>query len=153
MAEDIPTPSRSLINPRSEDGHGHLAIHPSFVQIVNGTPGVDPVIVTTSPTGSTTLFAAVGASPTIDVSQFPVTKYSIQVTGEGAAATAWNVDLEASLDGLTFTIVQTHATIDGDGQVVFNGANLAPSLFFRANVTVLTLGAATGITVIILGLQ
>ncbi len=77
--------------------------------------------------------------------------YSIQVTGIGATPTSWSVDLEGSIDGVTFSSILTHATGNGNGGMVVSGTSIAPTLYLRSNVTALVLGSATGIKVNILG--
>jgi hypothetical protein len=69
--------------------------------------------------------------------------FSLQVSGTGAAATLWNVDLEASNDGVTYTAILNHATADGNGTIKFVVDK--PCLYYRTRCAALTLGAATNI--------
>jgi len=153
MAEKVPSTQRSLINPRSEDGHGSEAPNPTYVTLVEGSPGNPPVQVALSPTLTTEIYTGTGPGITQDVSSFPHKYFTIQVVGTGAAATTWTVAIEGSLDGVNFSEIANHTNADGDGAVVWAGANIAASAYFRTNVTALTLGAATNITVYALGIQ
>jgi len=153
MAEQIPTTQRTLKNPRSEDGHGSEFTNPTFVTLVEGTPGNPPVQVALSPTLLTEIYTGVTPGTTQDVSAFPHKYFTIQVVSTGAAATAWTVKIEGSLDGVNFSEIAQHTEADGDGSVLWAGANIAASAYFRINVTALTLGAATNITVYALGIQ
>lgn len=97
---------------------------------------------------------------TVDVSTKPCSKFSLQVKGTGAAATAWNVILEGSLDGTTFTQIMQHATsgnnppfgAQADGSTMW--VETGPFLYFRSrSAATLTLGSATNIVVTIAGMQ
>lgn len=88
---------------------------------------------------------------TIEGSSVAVKSYSIQVKGTGAAATAWDVDLEGSLDGVNFTQILNHTTTTGDGKILFSGSNIYPAYYIRPKVNSLTLGSASNIVVEILG--
>lgn len=94
-------------------------------------------------------FTATGIGQTIDVSNSPLTLFSFLVLPTGVI-TAWIVDLEGSLDGSNWTIINTHTNLKGSN-IIFPGVNIAPVQFFRANCTLLTLGAGTNIKVSILG--
>lgn len=153
MAEKVPTNQRTLKNPRSEDGHGSEETNPSYVTLIQGTPGNPPVQVALSPTLVTEVYTGIGAGITQDVSAYPHKYFSVQVVGTGAAPTDWIVKIEGSLDGVNFSEIAQHNTADGNGAVVWAGANIAASAYFRTNVTALTLGAATDITVYTLGIQ
>lgn len=99
-------------------------------------------------------FTGVGVGPVIDVSDRPVRSFSLQVSEFGGAVTDWSVEIQTSLDGINFSEIMTHDDLSlVIGDVLHSGANLAPALFFRAEVKSLTLGAATGINVGIIGLQ
>jgi len=101
----------------------------------------------------TDTFTTAGNGVTVDVSANPLTKFSVQVTGTGAVATTWDVRLEGSLDNVNFTQILQHTNVTGDTKVLFNGAALAPTRFFRSRVAGLVLGGATNIVVAILGVQ
>lgn len=100
-------------------------------------------------------YTATGNGAPITAVAFAVKSYAIQVEGTGAAATAWNVALECSLDGDTYKAVVTHASADGDadGDIVGNGANALPCLYIRSRVVTVTLGSATSLVVTIVGMQ
>lgn len=88
---------------------------------------------------------------TIDVSARPMIAYSIEVKGTGAAATTWDVRLEASLDNTNFSQVIAHTNADGDGVTKFFTG--APGLYFRSRCAGLVLGGATNIVTTILGMS
>jgi len=95
-------------------------------------------------------FIATGSGVTVTPSSASQS-YALQVTGTGATATTWDVRLEASLDGVTFTTILTHTNVTGDGVTIFSGASLSPATRFRSRVAGLVLGGATNIVVQILG--
>lgn len=76
----------------------------------------------------------------------PFATYAISVKGTGAAPTSWTVLLEGSLDGVNWTTILTHNATDGS--ILWDTAG-KPTVFVRANVTALTLGPATDITVVV----
>ena len=82
-----------------------------------------------------------------------VKSFSIQVKGTGAAANAWNVVVEGSLDNVNFTPILVHNTATGDGVLLATTTSLTPCLFFRSRCRTLTLGPATAIVVSILGMD
>ena len=98
-------------------------------------------------------YTATGNGATLDVSTNPPKSFAVQVKGTGAAATTWDVRLEGSLDNVNFTQILQHTNTTGDGAVLFSGATLSPSLYFRSRTAGLTLGAATNIVVTILGTE
>ena len=75
--------------------------------------------------------------------------FAIQVTGVGAAATAWDVDLDATLDGTNYTTIDTHATGDGNGVILWTTTpTIAQNL--RVILNSVTLGSATAVEVRVL---
>lgn len=105
-------------------------------------------------------YTVTGNGTTVDVSAKPCKHFSLQVTGTGAAATAWNVILEGSLDGTIFTQILQHATSGNnppfgaraDGETIT--AQAGPFLYFRSRATAtLTLGSATNVVATIVGMQ
>lgn len=96
----------------------------------------------------------------VDVSTKPCSTFSLQVKGTGAAATAWNIILEGSLDGTNYTQILQHATsgntpplgAQGDGTTMWVQAG--PFLYFRTrSASTLTLGSATNVVATIVGMQ
>lgn len=93
----------------------------------------------------------------VDVSVKPCSKFSLQVKGTGAAATAWNIILEGSLDGTNYTQIIQHSSAnalgaDTDGATVWTVAG--PFLYFRSrSAATLTLGSATNVVATIVGMQ
>ena len=103
---------------------------------------------TTFPSITTT-----GTGNIVNVSESPMASWTLQVTGVGGIPTAWNVVLEGSVDGITFTEILKHQTIIGNGESVFSGTTLFLSNYYRVNVVSLTLGPATSIDVHVVGKQ
>lgn len=98
-------------------------------------------------------YSATGTGAVEDVSQRPMRNYTMMVVGTGAAATAWAVKLEGSLDGVVYSEIMEHNTLVGDSENLFSGTTLFPSLYFRTRCTLLTLGPASDIVVTVLGQQ
>jgi hypothetical protein len=67
----------------------------------------------------------------------PAMFYSLQISGNGGAATAWTVILEGSNDFINYYPIITHATADLDG--TNKTAGPIPYIYFRTRCTVLTL--------------
>jgi hypothetical protein len=130
------------------------------VKLIHGVDGINdgdvsrsnPLPVSLHHATRSDTFTGAGSGATIDVSTRAVSAFAIQVTGTGATPTAWNVVLEASLDGVTFTTVVTATQADGDGKTRWTGAIRFPALYFRSRCVSLTLGSATNIVVTILGM-
>lgn len=94
---------------------------------------------------------ATGATATVDLTGYgPLTDWALQVSGVGAAPTAWTVNLEVSLDGVIFQRIIQHTTTSLNGAVLW-GIGF-PALYFKMYVATLTLGPATGIKVGAIGL-
>jgi hypothetical protein len=96
-------------------------------------------------------FTGTGNGTTVDVSAQGMGRFGIQVKGTGASATSWTVVLEGSLDGTNFETILTHNTAEGDGGVVWSGANYVPCLYFRSRCSALSLGSATNVVATIVG--
>ena len=79
--------------------------------------------------------------------------WALQVTGLTAAASAWEIDLEGSLDGVEYNEILKHTTIIGDGINIWSGTTLFLAKFYRVNVIALTLAPSTGMTVSVIGKQ
>ena len=124
-------------------------------QPVSGTfwQTTQPVSGTVNPTTSnrSDTYSATGNGVTVDVSATPLKSFAVQVIGTGAAASLWDIRLEGSLDNVNFTQILQHTNTTGDGVVLYSGATLYPSLYFRSRCAGLTLGAATNVVVKILG--
>jgi hypothetical protein len=95
----------------------------------------------------------IGPSTIVDVSGSPMSTWTIQVTGVPVAATLWSVSLEGSTDGIEFSEILKHTSLTGDGINLYSGTTLFLALYYRINVTQLTLGPATSIRVSIIGKQ
>lgn len=99
-------------------------------------------------------FTGTGNGTTSDVSAQGMKHFSMQVKGTGAAASSWTANLQLSLDGTNFTTYGTHSSADtpadADGAMVVISSP-APALYFRSNVSALTLGGASALVVTILG--
>lgn len=91
-------------------------------------------------------FAASGSGSIKDLSIEPGRLYSLQVKGHSAAASAWNVELQVSNDGVNFTQIATHVSgSQADGLTVF--AVDKPACFARAVCNSVTLGSAGSLDV------
>jgi len=99
------------------------------------------------------LIIGTGVTSIADISDRPLSSFTIQVIGVGTPATSWSVTLEGSLDGVTFSEIITHTSLLGDGENLYSGTTLFPVRYFRLNVTALVLGTATSIKVYVLGTQ
>jgi len=99
----------------------------------------------------TATFTATGIGSVDNVSNYPRRDFALQVKGTGASATSWTVVLQASEDGSNYFTILTHATADGDGAIVFITGKVAK--YYRVNVTALTLGSATNISVTSVGMS
>jgi hypothetical protein len=98
-------------------------------------------------------YTAGGNGVALDASKAPVKHFSLQVVGTGAAASAWIVALEISLDNANWTEILRHVTADGDGVVLSAGPAPFPALFLRSRCVSVTLGGATNIVATILGVS
>lgn len=92
---------------------------------------------------------------TVDCSTKPVRRFALQVKGTGAAATAWNVVLEGSLNNAQFTTILEHSNAGefrnaADGETVYIETG-APWLYFRSRLVSITLGSATNVVATIVG--
>lgn len=96
-------------------------------------------------------YTVAGTGTAIEVGA-AVQNFSLQVAGDPVAATAWDVALEGSLDGIHFEPLLTHTTATGNGTVVFNGNQVYPVMFIRSKLNSVTLGSATRLLVYILGM-
>jgi hypothetical protein len=83
----------------------------------------------------------------------PLSNFSIQCKGTGAAPTTWDIRLEGSLDGTNFSEILRHRNAVGDGNVLSTGALRNPILFFRSRAQAITLGGASDIVTTILGME
>ena len=95
-------------------------------------------------------FTVAANGTTVSALTKPQKYFSIQVKGTGAAADAWSIILEGSLNNSNFTTIVTHGTADGDGAVKVATA-VFPVLYFRSRLDTVTLGGASNIVVTILG--
>ena len=99
-------------------------------------------------------FTATGNGVIQSVVNKPIKSFAIQIKGTGAAATAWSVVIEGSLDGTNFTTIMTHAnTVETDGEAKWTGASLYPVLHFRSRCVSITLGSATNIVANVLAYE
>lgn len=136
-----------------------------LVHGADGTNGGD--IATTNPLPTGQYFATRSDTYTttangtqVDASTKPCKRFALQVKGTGAAATAWNIILEGSLDGTNYTTILQHATsgnnppfgAKADGETAT--ADAGPFLYFRSrSAATLTLGSATNVVATIVGMQ
>jgi hypothetical protein len=92
---------------------------------------------------------------TVDVSTRPCRRFALQVNGTGAAASAWNVVLEGSLNNSQFTTILEHSNAGefrnaADGETVYFDTAV-PWLYFRSRLVSITLGSATNVVATIVG--
>jgi hypothetical protein len=69
--------------------------------------------------------------------------FALQVKGVGAAPTSWTVNLEGSIDGVNWTLLVAHNSVDGSTVWAVD----KPVTQVRVNVSALVLGGATAINV------
>lgn len=133
------------------------------VQLCKGGAGTTESLVTdTNPmptvpafgTRSDTYTTAANGT-TVDVSARPVRRFALQVKGTGAAASAWNVVLEGSLNNTQFTTILEHSNAGefrnaADGETVYFDTAV-PWLYFRSRLVSITLGSATNVVATIVG--
>ena len=100
----------------------------------------------------TTTFTATGSGTTIDVSDDPLSKFSLTVVPTGAVV-SWTVVLEGSINGSNFTTILSQTNVIGSGITVFSGNSLSPCLYFRVRCSALVLGLGTNIVATILGVR
>lgn len=98
-------------------------------------------------------FTANGDGTTADLRGRPLNNFGVQVTGTGAAATAWTVSLQGSIDGVNFTEILAHGTADTNGKVKWTGANLFPVMYVKPVLSGLTLAPATALVVHFVGMS
>lgn len=97
-------------------------------------------------------FTAAANGVPADCSRDPVKNVSLQVKCVGAAATAWNIVLEGSNDGVNWTVLITHTQADTDGNTKFQASGIVtPVLYLRTRMASVTLGSATSINATLLG--
>ncbi len=94
-----------------------------------------------------------GPSGIIDISDNPLSIWSLQVKGIAVSATSWEVVLEGSVDGTNFSNILKHTTLKGDGVMMVSGTTQFLANYFRISVNSLVLGPATSITVSVVGKQ
>ena len=103
---------------------------------VNSTRGLPVNIVRGLPLRgtSTDTFSTAATGTTIDASSQGMARFSLQVTQPtGSTLTSWEVVLEGSNDSTTFATLLTHTrATDGNGGIVFSGANHFPVMQFRS---------------------
>lgn len=97
-------------------------------------------------------FTGTGAGTAVNSADLGVSHYALQVKQTGTV-TSWTVQLQVSLDGTNYATILTHTKAgDQDGGIVFSGPNRYPALYFRANVSALTLGGGTNVVATIVGI-
>lgn len=132
------------------------------VKMIHGADGTNdgdvsrsnPLPVTEAFSTRSDTFTVSGNGTTVDASTKPHKNFSLQVQGTGAAASAWNVVVEGSLNNSKFTTILEHSNAGefrnaADGETVwFNGG---PFFYFRSRCVSITLGSATNVVATIVG--
>lgn len=98
-------------------------------------------------------YTAAATGTAVDVSATLCKSFSIQVKCTTAAADAWNIVLEVSLDATNYTTVLTHTEASGDKVILFTAASHYPALYFRSRCVSRTLGSATNLVTTIVGMN
>jgi len=96
-------------------------------------------------------FTSSGAGVAAMIPNTPAKSYGVQVTGTLTAANNWDVSLQGSLDGVSFSEILNHKKSIGNGEILWSGSALSPALQFRSFVNALNLGDATNVVVTIIG--
>ena len=101
------------------------------------------------------IYTTAANGTTVDVSARPVRRFALQVKGTGAAAAAWNVVIEGSLNNTQFTSILEHSNAGefrnaADGETVYFDTAV-PWLYFRSRLVSITLGSATNVVATIVG--
>lgn len=131
------------------DKGGAAANPESLVTDTNPLPTV-PAFGTRSDT-----YTVAANGTTVDMSARPCRRFALQVKGTGAAATAWNVVIEGSLNNAQFTTILEHNSAGefrsaADGETVYFDSGV-PWLYFRSRLVSVTLGSATNVVATIVG--
>lgn len=101
-------------------------------------------------------YTVAGNGVTLDVSLRPCRSFALQVKGTGAAATAWNVVVEGSLNNAQFTKILEHSNAGefyqaADGETVYFHAG--PFFYVRSRCASITPGSATNVVATFVGMQ
>jgi filamentous hemagglutinin len=116
------------------------------VFLSGGTATISGTVTLAYTVAGTDFTAAVSASSAFA----PGVKYhSLQVTKTGAV-TSWDVRLEGSLDGTTFTQLVQHTNVSGDGVTVAGAAPPFVVNYVRLRCAAIVLGGGTKITAVLL---
>jgi len=97
-------------------------------------------------------FTVAGAGQTVDTSLRPLSVFSLTVDQIGGVPVSWNIVLEGSLDGISWTTILTHTQLVGTGLTMYSGSNRNPCLFFRSRCAAVALGTASALKTTILGI-
>lgn len=152
--------------PLITDASGKLYVNPFATDATTYLPGrltdgttfldptssTNPAIVNDNWDTRADTYTAAGNGTTVTMTSDPKKYYSIQAKCTTAAATAWSIVLEGSLDGTNFTTIISHGTADGDGSVKAFSTPF-PVLYMRSRCVSVTLGSATNIITTILGMS
>lgn len=100
-------------------------------------------------------YTAAGNGVTVDASLRPCRSFALQVKGTGAAATAWNVVVEGSLNNAQFTKILEHSNAGefyqaADGETVYFHAG--PFFYVRSRCVSITPGSATNVVATFVGM-
>ena len=121
----------------------------NIVAVHDASPSAQAVSALPSAYQTTDVIVA-GTGTVIDRTASPLKSFSLQCLAVGGAMTTWSVDVQISLDGVTFATVLNHATADSDGTIKFTGDSYFPARYIRFNATDVTLNTATALRINIL---
>ncbi len=124
-----------------------VTINITYVERAEGTGPASAA--TTDFGGNTTVFTTATSGPAVNIVG-GVKSFTLQVSAQGSV-TSWTAALQGSLDGVNWTDILTRKSTNPNPYQTASGAVDAPETYIRSNVSALTLGPGTSITVIIFG--
>ena len=143
LGTNTPTPTPTPTVTPTYAPPGSNSSNPFYISVVNQTSITH-----------TDSFTSTGLGAAISVTYTPIQFVSMVVKGVPVSATAWNIYLDGSLDGVNYThILDDTSATEADGEVLYGGSTNSPTLYLRTNAVGLTLGAASSVSVTVLGVQ
>lgn len=130
------------------------------IKLIHGVDGVNdgdtsrtnPFPVTPFGSSRSDTYTTAADGTAVDISLMPCKYYGLQVTQTGTV-TSWTVELQVSLDGVTYTTILSHTKAgDTDGITVWAPQPI-PGRFFRTKCTAITLGGGTNVVARCIGMN